>query len=157
MLGFTAVLLGLLWLFQTVYLDEFYKNIKTNELEDACESVVAVLDDVNANEAIEAIGASYDVCIRVTDAYGNDVYMTEQNMQCNVHRFRRDQLLRLITEARANGGSYKTKVENEVPEFFKHNDKGITDMENILGKDKFDNMPRMSEMEGIISVDIVRD
>ena len=157
MLGFTAVLLGLLWLFQTVYLDEFYKKIKINELEDACESVIAVIDEDNAMEAIEAIGASYDVCIRVTDAYGNDVYMTEQNMQCNVHRFRRDQLLRLITEARANGGSYKTKVENEVPEFFKHNDKGITDMENILGKDKFDNMPRMSEMEGIISVDIVRD
>ena len=156
MLGFTAVLLGLLWLFQTVYLDEFYKNIKTNELEDACESVVAVLDDENANEAIEAIGASYDVCVRVTDAYGNDIYETEQNMQCNVHKLRRDQLLRLITEARANGGSYQAKVENEVPDFFKYNDKGITDMENILGKDMFANMPRMTEMESIISVEIVR-
>lgn len=156
MLGFTAVLLGLLWLFQTVYLDEFYKNIKTNELEDACESVVAVLDDVNANEAIEAIGASYDVCVRVTDAYGNDIYESEQNMQCNVHKLRRDQLLRLITEARANGGSYQAKVENEVPDFFKYNDKGITDMENLLGKDMFVNMPRMTEMESIISVEIVR-
>ena len=156
MLGFTAVLLGLLWLFQTVYLDEFYKNIKTNELEDACESVVAVLDDVNANEAIEAIGASYDVCVRVTDAYGNDIYESEQNMQCNVHKLRRDQLLRLITEARANGGSYQAKVENEVPDFFKYNDKGITDMENLLGKDMFANMPRMTEMESIISVEIVR-
>lgn len=156
MLGFTAVLLGLLWLFQTVYLDEFYKNIKTNELEDACESVVAVLDDVNANEAIEAIGASYDVCVRVTDAYGNDIYESEQNMQCNVHKLRRDQLLRLITEARANGGSYQAKVENEVPDFFKYNDKGITNMENLLGKDMFANMPRMTEMESIISVEIVR-
>ena len=156
MLGFTAVLLGLLWLFQTVYLDEFYKNIKTNELEDACESVVAVLDDENANEAIEAIGASYDVCVRVTDAYGNDIYESEQNMQCNVHKLRREQLLRLITEARANGGSYQAKVENEVPDFFKYNDKGITDMENLLGKDMFANMPRMTEMESIISVEIVR-
>ena len=110
MLGFTAVLLGLLWLFQTVYLDEFYKKIKTNELEDACESIVAVVDDANAKEAIEAIGASYDVCIRVTDTYGNDVYMTEQNMQCNVHKLRRDQLLKLIAQARANGGSYQAKV-----------------------------------------------
>lgn len=156
MLGFTAVLLGLLWLFQTVYLDEFYKKIKTNELEDACESIVAVVDDVNANEAIEAIGASYDVCVRVTDAYGNDIYESEQNMQCNVHKLRRDQLLRLITEARANGGSYQAKVENEVPDFFKYNDKGITDMENLLGKDMFANMPRMTEMESIISVEIVR-
>ena len=48
MLGFTAVLLGLLWLFQTVYLDEFYKKIKINELEDACESVIAVIDEENA-------------------------------------------------------------------------------------------------------------
>lgn len=156
MLGFTAVLLGLLWLFQTVYLDEFYKKIKTNELEDACESIVAVVDDANAKEAIEAIGASYDVCIRVTDTYGNDVYMTEQNMQCNVHKLRRDQLLKLIAQARANGGSYQAKVENEVPDFLKYNDKGITNMENILGKDMFANMPRMSEMESIISVDIVR-
>ena len=115
-----------------------------------------MLDDVNANEAIEAIGASYDGWGRVTDAYGNDIYESEQNMQCSVHKLRRDQLLRLITEARANGGSYQAKVENEVPDFFKYNDKGITDMENLLGKDMFVNMPRMTEMESIISVEIVR-
>ena len=55
MLGFTAVLLGLLWFFQTVYLDEFYKKIKTGELEDAYESVEAVIYDENAKDAIEAV------------------------------------------------------------------------------------------------------
>ena len=157
MLGFTAVLLGLLWLFQTVYLDEFYKKIKTNELEDARESIIAVVDNTNAKEAIEAIGASYDVCVRVTDSYGNDIYMAEQNMQCNVHKLRRDQVLRIISEARANGGSYKAKVENEIPEMFQDNGKGHTNIEDLIGKDKFANMPRMSEMESIISVDIVRN
>ena len=86
MLGFTAVLLGLLWLFQTVYLDEFYKKIKTDELEDACESVIEVIDDENnsiveTTKTIEAIGASFDICIRVVNTYGTDIYATEQNMQ----------------------------------------------------------------------------
>ena len=157
MLGFTAVLLGLLWFFQTVYLDEFYKKIKTSELEDAYESVEAVIDDENAKDAIEAIAASYDICIRVTDAFGNDIYVAEQNMQCSVYKFRRDQLLRLIGEARSNGGSYRARIETELSDFFQPDDKGMTNIENILGKDKFDNMPRMSEMESIISVEIVRD
>ena len=156
MLGFTAVLLGLLWFFQTVYLDEFYKKIKTGELEDAYESVEAVIGDENAKDAIEAIAASYDICIRVTDAFGNDIYVSEQNMQCNVHKFRRDQLLRLIGEAKVNGGSYRARVETELPDFFQPDDKGMTNIENILGKDKFANMPSMSEMESIISVEIVR-
>ena len=61
MLGFTTILLGLLWLFQTVYLEDFYKKIKTDELEDACESVIEVIDDEDDSEieiekAIEAIG-----------------------------------------------------------------------------------------------------
>ena len=157
MLGFTAVLLGLLWFFQTVYLDEFYKKIKTNELEDAYESIEAVIDDKDAKEAIEAISASYDVCVRVTDIYGNDIYVSEQNMQCNIHKLRRDQLLRLIAEAKDNGGSYYAKVETDIPDFFKRDDKGIIGIENILGKDKFDNMPQVSEMESLITVDIVKN
>ena len=157
MLGFMAILLGLLWFFQTVYLDEFYKNIKTNELEDAYESVLAVIDDDNASEAIDAIGTSYDVCVRVTDLYGNDIYTTEQNVQCNVHKLRRDQLFRLISQAKENGGSYRATIETEVPDFFQRDDKGNIGIENILGKDKFNNMPKVSETESIIAVELVTD
>lgn len=162
MLGFTAVLLGLLWLFQTVYLDEFYKKIKTDELEDACESVIEVIDDENnstveTTKAIEAIGASFDICIRVVNTYGTDIYATEQNMQCNVHKLRRDQLLGLIAEAKLNGGSYRARLENKKHDFFMTDDQGVTNMENILGKDKYENMPKMSDAESIIAVDVVKD
>lgn len=162
MLGFTAVLLGLLWLFQTVYLDEFYKKIKTDELEDACESVIEVIDDENNStientKAIEAIGASFDICIRVVNTYGTDIYATEQNMQCNVHKLRRDQILGLIAEAKLNGGSYRARLENKKHDFFMTDDKGVTNIENILGKDKYENMPKMSDAESIIAVDVVKD
>lgn len=160
MLGFTAVLLGLLWIFQTVYLEEFYKKIKTDELEDACESVIEVIDDESIDEiqkAIEAIGASFDICIRVVNTYGTDIYATEQNMQCNVHKLRRDQILGLIAEAKLNGGSYRARLENKKHDFFMTDDKGVTNMENILGKDKYENMPKMSDAESIIAVDVVKD
>ena len=160
MLGFTTILLGLLWFFQTVYLDEFYKEIKTNELENACESVIEILDEEKASEkesAIDAIGASYDICIRIVDAYGNDIYTSEQNMQCNVHKLRRDQLLGLIAQAKQKGGSYRARIEVQMNDFFKPNNNGIIDMENLLGKDMFENMPKPSEAESIIAVDVVRD
>lgn len=151
-----------MWLFQTVYLDEFYKKIKTDELEDACESVIEVIDDENnstieTTKAIEAIGASFDICIRVVNTYGTDIYATEQNMQCNVHKLRRDQILGLIAEAKLNGGSYRARLENKKHDFFMTDDKGVTNMENILGKDKYENMPKMSDAESIIAVDVVKD
>ena len=38
--GFTAVMLALLWLFQVVFLGRFYKAIKTLDIESAAESIV---------------------------------------------------------------------------------------------------------------------
>ena len=68
LLGFTAVLLVLLWIFQTVYLDEFYKNIKTSEIESAFENIESVIDEEDLTEAVELIATSYDICILVTDS-----------------------------------------------------------------------------------------
>ena len=92
LLGFTAVLLILLWVLQTVYLEDFYKRIKINELDDAFENIQSVIDDDNLDNSIELIGSSYDICILVTDEYGNKVYSSEQNMQCNIHKLRPDEL-----------------------------------------------------------------
>ena len=78
-------------------------------------------------------------------------------MQCNVHKLRRDQILGLIAEAKLNGGSYRARLENKKHDFFMTDDKGVTNMENILGKDKYENMPKMSDAESIIAVDVVKD
>ncbi len=52
MLSFMATLLVILWLFQTVYLETFYKVIKTNELENALENMEELIneDEKKSNE-----------------------------------------------------------------------------------------------------------
>ena len=38
---FSGVLLVLLWLFQTVFLDDFYKSIKRNTIENTAKTIAA--------------------------------------------------------------------------------------------------------------------
>lgn len=141
MLGFTGILLALLWFFQTVYLETFYKKIKTNELEDAFENIESIIDEDDISESIELIGSSYDICILVTDIYGNEWYNSEQNMQCDIHKLRKDDVKRMIILAGLNGGTYSVKKEN--PE------------QDIFIPDRFHNMPNMTEAESIIRADIM--
>ena len=91
LLGFTAILLTLLWVFQTMYLDEFYKSIKTGEIESAFENIESILDDEDMSEAIEVIATSYDICILVTNMNGMELYSYEQNMECTIHKQRFDE------------------------------------------------------------------
>ena len=162
LLGFTAVLLILLWVLQTVYLEDFYKRIKINELDDAFENIQSVIDDDNLDTSIELIGSSYDICILVTDEYGNKVYSSEQNMQCNIHKLRPDELRKMINFARINGGTYAVKIENQIRDFSnpeRQSDSGVGGNENgniPYRENKFHNMPDMTESESIIRMDIMR-
>lgn len=67
---FAAILLGILWVFQTVYLDTFYKNIKKSELRAALETVEGLLDDPDLTEQAAELMKEYDLVITVTDRDG---------------------------------------------------------------------------------------
>jgi len=44
LIGFIVMLLVILWIFQIVYLDVFYKHIKTMELEAASDEIFTELE-----------------------------------------------------------------------------------------------------------------
>ena len=112
LLSFIGILLVLIWLFQTVYLDEFYKKIKKSELQDAAENVLSVIDDEDIETAIETISSRYDICILITDADGNDVYSAETTTGCTIHRMRKMDLKRLYEQAKEDGGELEVQFEN---------------------------------------------
>lgn len=79
LLSFTGLLLILLWLFQTVYLDVFYKTVKRNDLDNAMEDVVSILqdeenDDDEIMDALDSISDSYDISIDVANKSGVSLY-----------------------------------------------------------------------------------
>ena len=98
----------------------------------------------------------------MTDEYGNKVYSSEQNMQCNIHKLRPDELRKMINFARINGGTYAVKIENQIRDFSnpeRQSDSGVGENENgnkPYRENKFHNMPDMTESESIIRIDIMR-
>lgn len=77
-LGFTAVLIAILWLLQIVYLDTFYRGIKEQELKKAADYVQEHMEEENVQEMIEAVAKDYDVSILITDSRGVPLYKTEE-------------------------------------------------------------------------------
>lgn len=65
LLGFTLIMIVLLWLFQIVYLEDFYERIKKDQIDDVYHRVVDVLDSETLEQDIIDIGVSYSVCIDV--------------------------------------------------------------------------------------------
>lgn len=111
LLGFTVVLLIILWLFQICYLDTFYKKIKTTEAERAMEAAVEIVlsDSDQMSEKIDYLAAEYNLSILVTDEEGNIQYSAEYIPNSKMELIPRQELLQFYEEARQNGGS--TKIE----------------------------------------------
>lgn len=76
-LGFTAVLIGILWFLQIVYLDTFYRQIKEQELKDAANYVQDNVESENIQEVIDEVAKDYDVSILITDSKGVPLYKTD--------------------------------------------------------------------------------
>lgn len=73
---FCMAMLALLWLFQVVFLDDFYKAIKTRTVQTAASNIVSVLEGGEDTSAIDDIMQSNDICLRVIGEDNSDLYQT---------------------------------------------------------------------------------
>ena len=74
LLLFVAVLLGLLWLFQIVLLDDFYRMLKTATLTRSAEAIAQNIDNPELQTLVERISQENDVSILILD---EDMVMTQ--------------------------------------------------------------------------------
>ncbi len=74
MLLFIGILLTLLWLFQTVFLDEFYKEIKSNNIKSIAEKIEKSINDKNISETLEEISIKDDIRISILSSEGEVIY-----------------------------------------------------------------------------------
>ena len=65
--GFTAIVLVVLWLFQTVFLDDFYKVIKTNQIEKTANYICNHMEDNDIGSYIENIRERNSMTVGVYD------------------------------------------------------------------------------------------
>ena len=62
---FVVGILGLTYIFQTTFLDDFYKRSKANSIENAANKVVEGIRNNNVEHVIDEVSMSSEVCVRV--------------------------------------------------------------------------------------------
>lgn len=113
--AFTLVMLALLWTFQVVLLDQFYKGIKTRDINSAAQTLVQHADEDGVNELVQNLAAQYELCIMILDTE-NNVYASADTLpDCRIHKMQTPELFRLYLLALENGGKYVERSVNERP------------------------------------------
>jgi hypothetical protein len=100
---FVALTLALLWLLQAVFLDDFYKMIKTNMIKKNASLIARNLD--NSPEDLQALvtrlSQNGELCIIVYDLNDNGAYLADSDVLigCLVHKIIPYDRYRLCMEA----------------------------------------------------------
>lgn len=160
MLGFTAILIAMLWILQTIYLDKFYKYIKMKELNNAVAQVEKTIDSEEVISNLNSIAKTYDVCILIADSQGKTIYSAETNINCTIHFMSPMQIVRYYEKTQKNGG--EMKIDSfKITDFDLNKDQNNENQnkENVPGRIKFDDfqgMPRRNmSLDGVVAMKII--
>ena len=119
LLVFLAILLLLLFLLQTVYLDDIYKAAKKNTLNNANDKVEQILDDQLGNlsvmeQQLDELTAEYDIDIQIS---GEDGTLLYSSLRMYENTLPKQFYQGFYKRAKENGGGF-TKVGREIQETF---------------------------------------
>ncbi len=102
---FVAVMLAMLWVFQTVFLESFYKRIKTSQITSAAETIETNIESESLGALIERLQQEDNVSIMLLDENGRPVNMP-MNPQFAALPDDSGNMERLIQAADQNGGTW---------------------------------------------------
>jgi len=86
LMAFVAVVIMLLWLFQIVGLDDFYRWNKTRQIRQASDAIAANLDSPELGALVDHLASRSDVCILLLDEHGRTILASEDIRYCLIHR-----------------------------------------------------------------------
>lgn len=118
----------ILWLFQVVSLERFYKTIKTQNIKKSAESIVKNIDHDNLQSLLERLARQNDLSIKIVDKTGDSLYQVMGTPDARINRMPKIELQKYYQEALARGG---TAFELFSKEDFKN---VLDDMKGFVGK-----------------------
>ncbi|MFV0381075.1 MAG: sensor histidine kinase [Breznakia sp.] len=120
-IGFAAIILAVLWLFQVAFLDDFYKMIKTKQVKGAAEEITKYISDDELYSYIDNIGKETDYCVQIYTGYGkklteSGISNTENQNICGIDLSnpveRKAKMELLLQKAIDNNGEITETQEN---------------------------------------------
>ncbi|NMC56570.1 MAG: HAMP domain-containing histidine kinase [Eubacteriaceae bacterium] len=101
---FTAIILIVLWLFQVVFLDSFYKMIRVQNIKKTSQTIENYINNGKAYNSLYNMCRFNDVSAYIIDIDGNIIYSIDAASKSILHNFSFAQLQNLINEAKENNG-----------------------------------------------------
>lgn len=133
--AFLAILLVLLWLCQTVFLNSFYKFVKVGEAKSVVKTVADNIESENIEYIIASLSTQKDASVSVLDAQNNVLYSAKaRNNRSFIDSLPDGALNSFVEKADKNGGKYSEYISGGL--FDKENapEEKVPDGEKMLQK-----------------------
>lgn len=89
---FVALVIGLLWVFQIVLLDDFYRWGKTRQVRQISALIANNVDNEHLSRLMDRLARENDTCIILLDASCKKIVSSEDIRMCLIHRMSRRDL-----------------------------------------------------------------
>lgn len=138
---FTVLVLGVLWLFQSVLLDDIYSELKLDELRRCVDVIEREYEnDIDIKEITDSVAKKYTICISTYEITNGGAYKSgrlvsenDVNSFCYIHNVMSSDLLNdLYREASKNGGEYLSKTPLASMFFGGHDERREDGGENVI-------------------------
>ncbi len=83
---FVAFVILMLWLFQIVLLDDFYRTYKTRQVSRMGDTLIQNVDAEDFAALADQLAGQEDVCVELLDAEGNELASAEGSRNCFIHK-----------------------------------------------------------------------
>lgn len=83
---FVVFLIAILWLFQIVLLDDFYRSYKERQVRSAAGAIVSNIDNPELSSLANRLASQHDICILVLDDKYHPLLSSDGMRTCLIHR-----------------------------------------------------------------------
>ncbi len=111
LLGFCSLLLLILWLFQTVFLDAFYRNIKVLEIKNNASVIAENIDSQSLKEIMKDIFQDGDISIEVITTDGEQFYSSNPSAVSMVHKIPAPTMKKLLANVQGDKNEFYQYVK----------------------------------------------
>lgn len=103
---FIVGLLLFLWLFQVVFLDQFYRSIKINNVKSAAVTIAGNIDNENILNIVSEVSGQNELCVRIIGLNQQDLLAKQDNLGCSLSSITYNDLNNFYENAINHNGTY---------------------------------------------------
>ena len=131
---FAAVMVGVIWFLQTVFMSGLYKNVRLNETS-RCADILAETDTSDLRRVSEELGEKYNICIsvyKITQMSGIQKVKVHESQNCFIHNIASDKFLDHLYAGAKENDRYFERVSLD-PDRKRPGENGTTDADTVSG------------------------